>query len=237
MSVGKRKQNGEPASCGSLKQARKPSRIMVVEVEAIAGYLEGLLPERDSLLTRLEAEAREENIPIVGPRVGGILQILASLARARRILELGTAVGYSAIWLARGMGEGGSLISLEARESMAERARRNLAEAGLSDVVEVRLGQALSLLPEVDGAFELVFNDIDKESYPEVIPWAKKLLRPGGLLVTDNVLWSGRVADPSEQDSWTKAIRTYNTTLAEDEEMQTVILPVRDGVSISVKRS
>ncbi len=207
-----------------------------MEVEAIAAYLEGLLPERDAVLTRLEAEAQRENIPIVGPRVGGILQMLSSLVGARRILELGTAVGYSAIWLARGMGEGGSLITLEARESMAERARRNLAEAGMGDVVEVRLGQALSLLPEVDGAFELVFNDIDKESYPQVIPYAKKLLRPGGLLVTDNVLWSGRVADPADQDAWTVAIRTYNQALADDEDMETVIFPVRDGVSVSLKR-
>jgi predicted O-methyltransferase YrrM len=210
---------------------------MVVEVEAIASYLEGLLPERDALLTRLEAEAREENIPIVGPRVGGILQLLASLVGARRVLELGTAVGYSAIWLARGMGQGGRLTTVEARETMAERARRNVAEADLSDVIEVRVGGALTVLPEVKGDFDLIFNDIDKESYPQVIPWAKKLLRPGGILVTDNVLWSGRVADPSDQDAWTEAIRTYNRTLAEDEDMETVILPVRDGVSISVKRS
>jgi predicted O-methyltransferase YrrM len=210
---------------------------MVVEVEAIASYLEGLLPERDALLTRLEAEARKENIPIVGPRVGGILQMLASLVGARRVLELGTAVGYSAIWLARGMGQGGRLTTVEARETMAERARRNVAEADLSDVIEVRVGGALTVLPEVKGDFDLIFNDIDKESYPQVIPWAKKLLRPGGILVTDNVLWSGRVADPSDQDAWTEAIRTYNRTLAEDEDMETVILPVRDGVSISVKRS
>jgi predicted O-methyltransferase YrrM len=165
------------------------------------------------------------------------LQVLASVSGAQRILELGTAVGYSAIWLSRGMAKGGKLISMEARDSMADRARRNVAEAGLGDTVEVRLGQALSLLPEVEGPFDLIFNDIDKESYPQVIPWAKKLLRPGGLLVTDNVLWSGRVADPADQDAWTEAIRTYNRTLAEDEDMETVVLPVRDGVSISVKRS
>ncbi|MFQ5907729.1 MAG: O-methyltransferase [Thermoplasmata archaeon] len=210
---------------------------MAVEVEAISGYLDGLLPERDAVLTRLEAEAHEEDIPIVGPRVGGLLQILVSLVGARRVLELGTAVGYSAIWMARGMSPGGELISVEARQSMAERARRNVDEAGLGDVIDVRLGQALSTLPAVEGDFDLIFNDIDKESYPEVIPWAKKLLRPGGLLVTDNVLWGGRVADPSEQDSWTEAIRTYNRTLGEDEDMETVILPVRDGVSVSRKRS
>ncbi len=208
---------------------------MAVEIEAIAGYLEGLLPERDALLTRLEAEAQKENIPIVGPRVGGILQMLSSLVGARRILELGTAIGYSAIWLTRGMGEEGRLTSFEANEATAERARRNLAEAGLGDRVEVQVGQALTLLPKMDGPYELIFNDIDKESYPQVIPWAKKLLRPGGLLVTDNVLWGGRVADPEDRSPATEAIIEYNRLLAEDEEMSTVILPVRDGVSISIK--
>jgi predicted O-methyltransferase YrrM len=135
------------------------------------------------------------------------------------------------------MSPGGELITVEARDFMAERARRNTVEAGLGDMIEVRTGQALALLPEVEGTFDLVFNDIDKESYPEVLPWAKKLLRTGGLLVTDNVLWSGRVANPAEKDSWTEAVRTYNTMLAEDQDMHTVIVPLRDGVSISVKRS
>ena len=124
---------------------------MVVEVETIGAYLDGLLPDRDPVLTRLEAEAREENIPIVGPRVGGLLQMLASLVGARRVLELGTAVGYSAIWLARGMGEGGKLTTVEARETMAERARRNVAEADLSDVIEVRLGLFWGVLPHSAG--------------------------------------------------------------------------------------
>ncbi|MFQ6013779.1 MAG: O-methyltransferase, partial [Thermoplasmata archaeon] len=94
-----------------------------------------------------------------------------------------------------------------------------------------------SVLPELEGDFDLVFNDIDKESYPRVLPLAKKVLRPGGLLVTDNVLWGGRVAMPEEVDSWTEAVRTYNRRLAQDEAMQSVIIPLRDGVSISVKRS
>lgn len=209
---------------------------MAVEDEAIGEYLDGLLTKRNEVLTRLEAEAKEEGIPIVGPRVGGLLQILVSVVGARRILELGTAVGYSAIWLAGGMAPEGELVSVEARASMAERARRNIAEAGLGDVIMVQLGQALSVLPEVGGDFDFIFNDIDKESYPQVIPLAKNALRPGGLLVTDNVLWGGRVADPAEKDSWTEAIRTYNRRLAEDPDMRTVILPLRDGVSLSVKR-
>ncbi|MDX1534207.1 MAG: O-methyltransferase [Thermoplasmata archaeon] len=208
---------------------------MAVEIEAIGTYLDQLLPDRDPLLSRLEAEAREENIPIVGPRVGGLLRLLTSLVGPRRILELGTAVGYSAIWMGRGMPAEGEIVTIEARASMADRARRNLGEAGLGDRVDVRMGEALTLLPQLKGPFELIFNDIDKESYPAVIPWAKALLRPGGLLVTDNVLWSGRVADPSDKDAWTEAIRTYNRSLAEDPEMETVVLPVRDGVSISVK--
>ncbi|MFQ6013771.1 MAG: class I SAM-dependent methyltransferase, partial [Thermoplasmata archaeon] len=133
---------------------------MVAGDEAIGAYLDGLLPERDAVLTRLEAEAREEDIPIVGPRVGSLLQILTSLLGARRVLELGTAVGYSALWLARGMAPNGKLITVEARESMADRARRNVAEAGMADVIEVRVGEAFSVLPELEGDFDLVFNDI-----------------------------------------------------------------------------
>lgn len=209
---------------------------MAVEDEAIGVYLDGLLPERDDVLRRLEAEAQKENIPIVGPRVGGLLRLLSSLVGARRVLELGTAVGYSAIWLARGMAAGGELITVEARESMVARALRNVEEAGLADAVDVRLGQALSVLPKLKGPFDLIFNDIDKESYPQVLPLAKEALRSEGLLVTDNVLWGGRVARSDESDSWTEAVRTYNRRLAEDPEMRTVILPLRDGVSISLKK-
>lgn len=208
---------------------------MDIVSEAVAGYLAELVQPRDPLLRRLETEAEEENIPIVGPQVGSLLKLLVTLRGARRVLELGTAIGYSATWMARGMRPDGELHTVEMREAMAERARANLREGGLDSVVEVHVGRALDLLPGLGTEYDVIFNDVDKEGYPDVLPLAKAALRLGGLLVTDNVLWSGRVADPEDRSEATEAIRSYNRQLAEDEDMLTVVLPVRDGVSVALR--
>lgn len=208
---------------------------MGIVEDAVEAYLGGLVPDRDPLLARLEAEAESEGIPIVGPQVGTLLWLLATLRGASRAVDLGTAVGYSAIWIARGLQPGGHLDTVEAREALAGRARRNLGEAGLEDAVAVHVGRAQDVLPTLGDDVDLVFNDVDKEGYPEVLPLAKRVLRPGGLLVTDNVLWSGRVADPDDTSRATEAIRRYNRLLAQDGEMATVVLPLRDGVSLSLK--
>lgn len=209
---------------------------MAIEGEAIEAYLDGLMPPRDQVLQSMEAFAEEWDVPIVGPRVGTLLMILAAQTHASRILELGTAIGYSAIWLARGMAAGGRVVTIEAREEMAQRARENLRRAGLLDVVDVRVGMAVDVLLDLKGSYDVIFNDIDKEGYPQVLPRLKAILRPGGLLITDNVLWSGRVADPGDSSASTVAIREYNKLLARDEDMETVIVPLRDGVSISRKK-
>jgi caffeoyl-CoA O-methyltransferase len=154
----------------------------------LEGYFRRLVPESEALLTELEDEATREAIPIVGPVVGELLFILARATGATAILELGTAIGYSGIFLGRGCAPShGRVISLEHDEAMAARARANLSRAGLADVVEVRLGEALKLLAGMTGPFDLIFLDIDKESY---LP-ALALLRVGGLLVADNVGFSG----------------------------------------------
>jgi predicted O-methyltransferase YrrM len=204
--------------------------------EAVREYVEALLPTSDRILRRLEAEASEEGIPIVGPHVGALLTVLTSARGARRALELGTAIGYSTIWIARGLQAGGRLVTVEAREDMVDRARGNLKEAGLEAVVEVVHGDALDVLPGLGGGYDLIFNDVDKLAYPKLLPLCKEALQPGGVLVTDNVLWSGRVANPEDSSASTEAIREYNHLLAAAREMTTVILPVRDGISISVKR-
>jgi caffeoyl-CoA O-methyltransferase len=158
-------------------------------------YFRGLVPESDALLLELEEEATRENIPIVGPVVGQLLFILARATGAARILELGTATGYSGIFLGRaGAGNQGRVITLEHDEAMADRARANLARAGLSEVVEVRVGEALKLMAEMSGPFDLVFLDIDKESYLPALTHCRRLLKIGGLLVADNVGFSGAAA-------------------------------------------
>ncbi len=155
-------------------------------------YFRGFVPPRDELLLELEREALHERIPIVGPVVGELLYILARAVRAERILELGTATGYSTIYLGRACQEHkGQVISLEWDEGMATRARRNLAKAGLSDRVEVLVGSAADLMAEMTQEFDLIFMDIDKEGYLAALPYCQHLLKIGGLLFTDNVAFQG----------------------------------------------
>lgn len=161
-------------------------------------YFSGFIPPRDDLLLELEEEAARETIPIVGPVVGELLYILAKLSGAQKILELGTASGYSAIHLARALPPGGKVISLEISEDMAGRARNNFARAGLSGLIEVRVGQALDLMAAMSDTFDLIFLDIDKESYLPALAHCHRLLKVGGLLLADNVGFAG--ADPFNRE-------------------------------------
>jgi caffeoyl-CoA O-methyltransferase len=162
---------------------------MIADLEA---HFREIIPPRDELLLALEEEARQENIPIVGPVVGELLFILARATQARQILELGTATGYSAIYLARGCEpHNGRVVTLESDPVMATRARDNFIRAGLQERVEVREGEALALMDGMTGLFDLIFLDIDKESYLPALTRSQRLLRVGGLLVADNVGFAG----------------------------------------------
>ena len=151
-------------------------------------YFKELIPARDELLLELEAEAERENIPIVGPLVGELLFILAGAIKAQHILELGTATGYSAIYLARGCETvNGRVVTLEHDGLKAARARQNFEKAGLADRVEIRVAEALETLSRLDDAYDLIFIDIEKKDYALALPDCRRLLRKGGLLVADNV--------------------------------------------------
>jgi len=151
-------------------------------------YFKDLIPARDELLLALEAEAKQENIPIVGPVVGELLFILAGATRAQSILEVGTATGYSAIYLARACEPvNGRVVTLEHDSSRASRARQNFQKAGLGDRVDVRVADALQTLNRLDGEFDMIFIDIEKKDYIKALPDCHRLLRKGGLLVADNV--------------------------------------------------
>lgn len=157
---------------------------MIADIES---HFRGLVPRGDSLLGELEQEALREGIPIVGPVVGELLFILARITGARRILELGTATGYSAIYLARGcQPQGGKVITLELEEVNARRARENFKRAGLEANIEVRVGEALTLLPTLSETFDLIFLDINKEAYLTALPECQRLLKIDGVLVADN---------------------------------------------------
>lgn len=208
--------------------------IVEPDVEA---YIDGLADRGGDALAALEDVGRAEGWPIVGPAVGSLLHILAAALGARRVLELGAAIGYSGTWLARALPEDGELTTVEANPDTAKRARDHFARIGLGARVKVLVGPAEEIVKDLEGPYDLVFVDIDKEGYPVVLEDCIRLLRVGGLLVTDNVLRRGAVARSGEDDAVLRAVRTYNARLRDDPRMLATILPLRDGVSVALKRS
>jgi predicted O-methyltransferase YrrM len=199
-------------------------------------YLYSMLPPRDEVLAEMEAEAIKHKIPIVGPAVARVLYQLASIAGAKTVFELGSAIGYSTIWWVRAVGEGGRVIYTDGDAKKAEQARRYFDRAGVSKQISVKTGDALELLSEQKQEFDIIFNDVDKEDYPRVLKLALPRLRKGGLFVSDNVLWSGRVAEKTPKESSTKAIQEFNRMLYSSAELFTTILPIRDGLAVAVKK-
>jgi len=202
---------------------------------AIEEYLKGLAPDPDPVLKEMEVLAESRSFPIVGPLVGRLLTLLALAVGARRILELGSGYGYSAYWFARGLPPDGEIVCTEYSEENARRARQFFARGGIRQRITFEVGEALELVERHPGPFDLIFMDIDKESYPEAFPKLLPRLRAGGLLITDNMLWSGAVVRPAA-DAATRGIQAYTRLLYGSQELSTVILPLRDGVSVSLKR-
>ncbi len=202
----------------------------------VEDYLYSILPPRDEVLTEMENEAAKRKIPIVGPAVARILHQLAIMIQARTVFEMGSAIGYSTIWWARAVGKNGRVLYTDGDRKNAQQAKGYFERAGVADQITVSVGDALELLSEQKQEFDIIFNDVDKEDYPRVFRLAIPRLRKGGLFVTDNVLWSGRVADPKNKESTTRAILEFNKLLYGSPELFTTILPIRDGVAVAVKR-
>jgi caffeoyl-CoA O-methyltransferase len=207
-----------------------------ITVPAVEDYLYSMLPPRDEVMTEIEAEATKRDIPIVGPAVGRILYQLALMIGAKTVFELGSAIGYSTIWWARAVGEGGRVIYTDGDRKKAEEARRYFDRAGVSGRITLHTGDALEFLSEQKTEYDIIFNDVDKEDYPRVFKVALPRLRKGGLFVTDNVLWSGKVAQKSPSEASTKAILEFNRLLYNSQALFTTILPIRDGVAVAVKK-
>ncbi|HZF57479.1 MAG TPA: O-methyltransferase [Rubrobacter sp.] len=207
----------------------------------IDAYVEGLFVPPDEALEAALRDSRDAGLPQinVSPNEGRLLQLFAELVGARRILEIGTLGGYSAIHFARALPEDGSLLSLEINERHAEVARANVERAGLTDRVEVRVGDARELLAALtengEGPFDLVFIDADKESYPEYLDWSLRLSRSGSLILADNTIRGGSVLDP--QDGSARATREFNERVAADPALLGIVLPLIreriDGITIA----
>jgi predicted O-methyltransferase YrrM len=210
--------------------------------DAIERYLAGLNRAGDAVLDEIARGNETRGLPLVDAEVGALLRVLATSIGATRILEIGTAIGYSGIWLARALPAGGMLVTMEFDEARAREARDNFAKAGVSDKVSVVVGDAQLKIAKVAGPFDLIFQDGDKKLYTPLLDRLVALLRPGGLLVTDNVLWDGEVApgftsSPKKPAVDTQAIIEYNQRVAAHPNLLTSIVPLRDGVSIAVKTS
>jgi predicted O-methyltransferase YrrM len=204
--------------------------------EPVEQYLYSLLPARDEVLAAMEAEAAKRDIPIVGPLVGSVLHQLALIHGAKTVFELGSAIGYSTIWWARAVGDDGKVIYTDGDRKNADEARGHFERAGVASRITIKVGDALELLSEEKQTFDIIFCDVDKEDYPRAFRLALSRLRKGGLLVADNVLWSGRVAEKKPAEATTKAILEFNRLLYSSPELFTTILPIRDGLAVAVKK-
>ena len=208
--------------------------------DAVERYLATLNRAPDAILIEMAEEGARRDLPLIDAEVGALLRVQAAAIGARRILEIGTAIGYSGIWLARALPPGGMLITMELDAARADEARKNFARAGVADRVTVMAGDASRMLHKVAGPFDLIFQDGNKQSYVPLLDTLIERLRAGGLLITDNVLWDGEVVPnflprPERTPEDTAAIAAYNVALASENRLLTSWLPLRDGVTISVK--
>ncbi|MBS1262701.1 MAG: putative O-methyltransferase [Calditrichaeota bacterium] len=203
-------------------------------LDGIDDYIERHLPRRPDVLHEMESLAADEDFPIVGPQVGQFFRMLAASTGAKRVFELGSGFGYSAVWFALGMPAEGEIVLTDHDGGKLERADSFLSRLWLNGKAELLPGDALAHFRAAKGEFDIVFNDIDKQHYPEVVELAHERLRLGGFLISDNALWHGRVLD-DEKDEATAAVDEYNRLIAEHEGFENVILPVRDGLSVARK--
>jgi caffeoyl-CoA O-methyltransferase len=199
----------------------------------IEQYMLDLLPPRDEVLAEIEAYAAEHKIPIIGPAVGRFLAALVMMVKAKRIFELGSAIGYSTIWLARAAGPEADVHYSDGSPANAQRARGYFERAGVASRIRVHVGDALSAFASVSGTFDLIFNDVDKDGYPAVLDAVPDRIKPGGLLVTDNTLWHGSVINPQEETD--RAVCLFNQRLFGSPHFYATQLPIRDGVSIGIR--
>lgn len=205
---------------------------------AIAAYLDGLVPPRHPVLAEMEEVAARDTFPIIGPACGHFCYLLARLTGARTVFELGSGFGYSTAWFARAVREngGGTVHHVVWDDGLSARARDYLRRLGLDDLVTFHVGEAVATLSRQAGPFDLVFNDIDKSGYPASLAVIGERLRPGGLLIVDNLLWSGRILDAADTSAHTEGVRQLTRLVFEDAGWLPAIIPLRDGLLVAVRQ-
>ncbi len=216
-----------------------------ITYEPVDNYLYAMLPEREPVLEEMERQAKQRDIPIVGPAVGRLFYQYARLINAKTVFEMGSAIGYSTIWWAKAIGEGGKVHYTDGSRKNADEAQRYFDQAGVADRIEVHVGDALELLSERKEQFDILFNDVDKHDYPRVFTMAAAHVRKGGLFLTDNSLWSGQVCyaagnpempkTKTEPDKYAQGVVELNRLLYSSPDWFTTIVPLRDGVAVAMR--
>ena len=202
-------------------------------------YMRTLQVRHDEpVLLEMEKEAEENNFPIINRLCGATIEVLARAIRAKRIFELGSGYGYSAYWFSRAVGPDGEIHLTDGDPENEKKALDYLGRAGLDGPIRYHVGDAVKTMDSTEGDFDIVYNDIDKWEYPHAWEVARERIRPGGLYICDNVLWSGRVAEPDPDDTraeWTEAIKEHNQAIADDERYLSTIVPTRDGMFVALR--
>lgn len=201
----------------------------------VAAYLDQLVPPRDALTTAMEEEAQKTRFPIIGPASGHLCYLLTRLTGAREVFELGSGYGYSTGWFARAVKEngGGRVHHVVWDEALSRRAREYLQALGLAEQVEFHIGEAVAALRQQSRRFDVIFNDIDKQGYPDALRVIEDKLEPGGLLIADNLLWSGQIFDAEDRTPATEGIRAFTKMVTEDPRWIGSVIPIRDGVLVA----
>jgi caffeoyl-CoA O-methyltransferase len=204
----------------------------------VAHYLESWVPPRPPELAAMETEAAKTDFPIIGPGCGYLCYLFTRLLKARAVFELGSGFGYSTAWFARGVLEngGGTVHHSVWDADLSARARTHLSALGLANIVEYHVGEAVQALRDSAGPFDIIFNDIDKAGYPGSFPVIREKLRPGGVLIVDNLLWSGKVFDAADRSADTTGIRELTRLVTTDPEWIASLVPIRDGLLIAYRR-
>ena len=209
-----------------------------ISYDKVQDYLTSLVPPREPELQEMEKYAEKNNFPIIGPACGYYCYQLARMLNARSIFELGSGYGYSTAWFARAVMEngGGVVHHTVWDEELSKRAAGHLSALGRGDVVQYHIAEAVETLRQTEGPFDIIFNEIDKDAYPSSLPAIKEKLRPGGILIIDNMIWHGQMLDPNDHEKTTEAIREFTKSITTDDDWIVSLIPARDGMIVAYKK-
>jgi caffeoyl-CoA O-methyltransferase len=209
-----------------------------IQYDKLQEYLVSLVPPREPELQKMEEIAAKNDFPIIGPACGYYCYQLARMINAKQVFELGSGYGYSTAWFAKAVKEngGGMVHHTVWDDKLSQQAQKHLAALGYADIVQFHNAEAVETLRQTPGPFDIIFNDIDKEGYPDSLPVIKEKLRHGGILIIDNMIWHGQTLDPNDHESSTEAIRRFTRDVTSDLDWIVSLIPARDGMIVAYKK-